>query len=248
MTNGRRLSCFAAIVLAVVAFNLLPAGADEHESAGKAVFNGKDLSGWKLRNEKLADTWKVVSSVELDKSDPKKLVGTGAGGAADGVLFRQPIAHGSDVYSAEEFGDVELSVEFMVPKGSNSGVYLMGRYEVQVLDSFGKPDNKLSQGDVGAIYSAAKPSTNAAKPPGEWQTFQIVFQAPRFDAAGKKTANAKFLSIKLNGKEIQKDVEVKGPTGGQLYGDEKPKGPLLFQGDHGVVAFRNVRVKPLGGD
>jgi hypothetical protein len=119
----------------------------------------------------------------------------------------------------------------------------MGRYEVQVLDSYGKPDERLGQGDVGAIYSAAKPSRNASKPPGQWQTFDIVFQAPRFDASGKKTQNAKFLSVRLNGQEIQKDVEVKGPTGGELSREEKPTGPLLFQGDHGIVAFRNVRVK-----
>jgi hypothetical protein len=114
---------------------------------------------------------------------------------------------------------------------------------LQVLDSFGKPDERLGQGDVGAIYSAAKPTKNASKAPGEWQTFDIVFQAPRFDAAGKKTQNAKFASVKLNGQEIQKDVEVKGLTGGALDNEEKPTGPLLFQGDHGIVAFRNVRVK-----
>ena len=119
----------------------------------------------------------------------------------------------------------------------------MGRYEVQVLDSHGKPDERLGQGDVGAIYSAAKPAKNAAKPAGEWQTFHIVFQAPRFDDSGKKTQNAKFVSVKLNGQEVQKNVEVKGPTGGHLHNDEKPTGPLLFQGDHGIVAFRNVWIR-----
>lgn len=222
------------------------AGADE--TAGKAVFNGKDLSGWKLRSkdEKMKDSWQVFSDVQIDKADPKVLAGVTSDAKGPGALLRPKVSHrGSDIYTEEEFGDVELSLEFMVPKGSNSGVYLMGRYEVQVLDSFGKPDDKLSQGDVGAIYSAARPSTNAAKAPGEWQTFHIVFQAPRFDASGKKTANAKFVSVKLNGKEIHKDVEVKGPTGGHLYNDEKPKGPILFQGDHGVVAFRNVRVRAM---
>ena len=226
----------------------LPASGEEHEPTGKAVFNGKDLSGWKLRSkdEKMKDSWQVFSAVQYDKAKPDLLTGVAGEAKHGGVLLRPKVGHrGSDIYTEEEFGDVELHVEFMVPKGSNSGVYLMGRYEVQVLDSFGKPDDKLGQGDVGAIYSAAKPSTNAAKPPGEWQTFHMVFQAPRFGADGKKTANAKFVSVKLNGKEIQKDVEVKGPTGGHLYNDEKPKGPLMFQGDHGIVAFRNVRVKSL---
>jgi hypothetical protein len=119
----------------------------------------------------------------------------------------------------------------------------MGRYEIQVADGYGKADANLRPGDVGGIYITSKPSKNASKPAGEWQTFDIVFRAPRFDAAGKKTENARFVSVKLNGQEIQKDVEVKGPTGGQISNDEKPTGPLLFQGDHGVVAFRNVRIK-----
>jgi hypothetical protein len=231
----------AMLLIAVLATS---AGAAD----GDPIFNGKDLSGWKLRSrdEKMKDSWQVFSAVHFDKAQPNLLTGITSDSKDAGVLLRPKVSHrGSDIYSEQEFGDIELTLDFMVPKGSNSGVYLMGRYEVQVLDSFGKPDNRLGQGDVGAIYSAAKPSTNAARPPGEWQTFHIVFQAPRFDASGKKTANAKFLSVKLNGREIQKDVEVKGPTGGHLYNDEKPKGPLMFQGDHGIVAFRNVRIKPL---
>ncbi len=223
----------------VLVFCGLSACADEEV----VLFNGKDLAGWKLRSPERADTYKVVGDVKLNPADPGKWVGEGEGAEGKGILFRQPIAKGSDLVSDRTFGDCELHVELMVPKGSNSGIYLMGQYEVQVLDSFGKPDDKLSQGDIGAIYSAAKPSKNAAKAPGEWQTFDIVFQAPRFDEAGKKTQNARFLSIKLNGVEIQKDVEVKGPTGGQLPGGEKATGPLMFQGDHGIVAFRNVRVK-----
>ena len=215
--------------------------ADHHE--GEKLFNGKDLSGWKLKDPKLADTWKAVPNVKLDDDDVKKLAATSSGA---GVLFRQPIAHGSDIFTEKTFGDCELHIEFIVPKSSNSGVYLMGQYEVQVLDSHGKPDDKLGQGDVGAIYSAAKPAKNASKAPGEWQTFHILFQAPKFDANGKKTQNAKFLSIKLNGTEIQKNVEVKGPTGGHLPGGEKPTGPLMLQGDHGIVAYRNITIKPLG--
>jgi hypothetical protein len=225
----------------------LPAAAPAGAGEGAGVFNGKDLAGWKFRDARSTAAWKVVSDVKLDPNDRKKLVGTGQGGDAGGALLRGPIDHGSDLYTEQTFGDCELHIEFVVPKGSNSGVYLMGEYEVQVLDSFGKPDNKLTQGDVGAIYSAAKPSKNAAKPPGEWQTFDIVFRAPRFDAAGKKTQNAKFVSVKLNGQEIQKDVDVKGPTGGQLSNEEKPTGPLLLQGDHGIVAFRNIRVTPKQG-
>jgi hypothetical protein len=211
---------------------------------GKSLI-GKDLSGWKLKEPNLDKTWTIVGEAKLDAADPKKLAGEGQPSESSAVLIRNPIAKGSDIFTEQAFGDCEIHIEFMVPKSSNSGIYLMGRYEVQVLDSFGKPDDKLGQGDVGAIYSAAKPSSNAAKAPGEWQTFDITFQAPRFEG-DKKTQNAKFLSVKLNGKEIQKDVEVKGPTGGQLYSDEKPTGPLLIQGDHGIVALRNIRVKETG--
>jgi hypothetical protein len=130
-----------------------------------------------------------------------------------------------------------------VPKGSNSGVYLMGRYEIQVLDSYGK--TKPGTGDLGGVYNTKAPDAEgyAPKKPGEWQTLDIVFVAPKFDDAGKKTANAKFVSIRLNGKEIQKNVEAPKPTGGEISSKEAPRGPLLFQGDHGPVAVRNVRVK-----
>ena len=239
--------------LAVAALAALMLAAAPAEPAGgraaddsTAVFNGKDLTGWKFRDPAGAKAWKVVADVKLDPADPKKLVAADSGGSSSGALLRGPVDHGSDVYTDKEFGDCNLHIEFMVPKGSNSGVYLMGRYEVQVLDSFGKPDNRLGQGDVGAIYSAAKPAKNASKPPGEWQTFDIAFQAPRFDG-GKKTQNAKFVSVKLNGQEIQNNVEVKGGTGGQISNDEKPTGPLLLQGDHGIVAFRNIRVTPARG-
>ena len=243
----------AGVLLAVFAPDAMGAqaagqGGGEAASGGGGegwvqLFNGKDLTGWKFRQQKGSEAWKIVSDVRLDPANPRQLVGSGDGGSDRAVLLRGPIDHGSDIYTEKTFGDCELHVEFVVPQRSNSGVYLMGMYEVQVLDSHGRPNEKLGQGDVGAIYSAAKPSTNAAKPPGEWQTFHIVFQAPRFDADGKKTQNAKFLSVKLNGVEIQKDVEVKGPTGGELSKQEKPTGPLMFQGDHGVVAFRNVKVK-----
>lgn len=206
------------------------------------LFNGKDLSGWKLRNAALADSWKVVSAVELDKKNPGKLAAQGEGGAPDSVMLRADVKKGSDIISEKQFGDCQLHVEFMVPKGSNSGVYLMGRYEIQILDSFGR--EKAGPGDCGGLYGAAAPRVNASKAPGEWQTFDVIFRAPRFDASGKKIENAKFVSVILNGQVIHENVEMKGPTGGSI-GAEAPIGPLMFQGDHGIVAFRNIKVKPL---
>ena len=228
------------IVVATLSIFIQPAIAAEAAEGGKPLIN-KDMSGWKLKDSANTKTWKIVADVKLDANDPKKLAATEDAVGETPALFRQPGDHGTDIYTEQTFGDCELHVEFVVPKSSNSGVYLMGRYEVQVLDSFGRPDDKLTPGDVGAIYSSAKPSTNASKAPGEWQAFDIVFQAPRFQD-GKKTQNAKFISVKLNGKEIQNNVEAKGPTGGQLFNEEGPTGPLLFQGDHGIVAFRNVRI------
>jgi Domain of Unknown Function (DUF1080) len=130
----------------------------------------------------------------------------------------------------------------MIPKGSNSGIYLMGEYEVQVLDSYGK--EKVGPGDMGGIYKTAAPKKNVCKKPGEWQKFIIEFQTPRFDSAGKKTANARFVKVTFNDEVIHENVEVKGPTGGELTGKEAPTGPLMFQGDHGPVAFRNLKVTP----
>ncbi len=237
----------SALSLLVCAIGL-PAGsaaAAGQQDGPDILFNGKDTAGWKLRNAnaETKETWKVVSDVKLDAGDARKLVGIGQGGGKDAVLFRQPIEHGSDLISEKEFGDCELHIEFMVPKGSNSGVYLMGRYEVQVLDSFGKPDNRLGMGDCGSIYSAAVAKSNATKAPGEWQTLEVVFKAPRFEN-GKKVEDALFVLVKLNGKTIHENVAVKGPTGGEI-GREVPKGPLMLQGDHGIVAFRNIAVKPV---
>ena len=135
-----------------------------------------------------------------------------------------------------------VEVEFIIPKGSNSGVYLMGEYEVQIIDSFGKADDQLKPGDMGGIYTAAAPKKNACKKPGEWQKFVIDFQAPKFDADGKKTANGKFLKVTFNDVVIHENVEVTKSTGGGLTGKEVASGPLMFQGDHGPVAFRGVKI------
>ena len=89
------------------------------------------------------------------------------------------------------------------------------------------------------------PLVNASLPPGQWQTFDVIFRAPRFDAAGKKTENARFIKVTHNGKVVHKDVELKGPTRSPMPGAEKPLGPIMIQGDHGPVAYRNMRIRPL---
>ena len=146
---------------------------------------------------------------------------------------------GVDIYTLEKYGDGTISLELMVPKGSNSGVYVMGEYEVQVLDSYGK--EKIGPGDIGGLYGAAAPRVNAAKAPGEWQKLVIEFQAPKFDG-DKKVANAVFKKVILNGQVLHENVELKGPTPGGITGKEAPQGPLMFQGDHGPVAYRNIQI------
>ena len=199
-------------------------------------FNGKDLSGWKTKGRPEKSKWRV-GKASLDPENPAKLAVAEGGGELVNAEGK-----GVDLYSETLHGDARIELELMVPKGSNSGVYVMGEYEVQVLDSWGKA--KMGTGDIGALYGAAPPRVNASKPPGEWQSMVIEFQAPKFDAEGKKTAPAKFLKVELNGQVIQEDVEMKGPTPAGVSGKEAPKGPLMFQGDHGPVAYRNIRILP----
>ncbi len=199
-------------------------------------FNGKDLSGWKFQGKESKGT---VGKAELDPKNPSLLVvqpGTGE-------MINKSGGHGVDIYTEEKFGDCTIELEFMVPRGSNSGIYVMGEYEIQILDSYGK--KKVGPGDLGGLYGAAAPRVNAAKAPGEWQKFVIDFQAPRFDG-DKKTANAKFLKVVLNGETIHENVEMKGPTPGGLKGREAAAGPLMFQGNHGAVAVRNIKITPKG--
>ncbi len=202
-------------------------------------FNGKDLSGWEIKN-KAAAKW-TVGEAKVSATDPKLLDVKPGEGALVNVVAGHNQSH--DIYSTAKYGDMRLELEVMVPKGSNSGIYVMGEYEVQVFDSHGKKD--MTPGDMGAIYSAAVPKVNASKAPGEWQKYIITFRAPKFDDKGNKTKNAVFEKVELNGTLLHENVEMKGPTPGGLTGKEAPTGPVMFQGDHGAVAYRNIKVTPL---
>ena len=156
----------------------------------------------------------------------------------------------------EKFQDVHMKLEFMVPKGSNSGAYFMGRYEIQILDSFGR--KKFGAGDLGGLYQrwdenrnpkgfeGVAPKVNAAKAPGEWQTMEVIFRGPRFAKDGSKTHHAKFIKVLINGKLVHENQIAKGPTRSSKFKNETAAAEAIyFQGDHGPVAIRKIELKKL---
>ena len=201
--------------------------------------------------------WVIVADVE---SSPTAIVPTTKAGT--GVLFndfdeKDLYKPTTNIVTKSEYGDIKLSLDFLVPKGSNSGIYFQGRYEIQIFDSWGVKEPKAS--DCGGIYErwdearpegkkgfeGHPPMVNASLPPGEWQHLEAVFKAPRFDNKGKKVKPAQFESVILNRVLIHKNVPVNGPTRSAKFEDEKQQGPLMFQGDHGPVAFKNISIRTL---
>lgn len=230
----RLISVSALLLLSTLAF------AEEKTS----LFDGKTLHGWKDDSK----AWIVAQKVRLDPQDPKKL----AIDPGEGIFVNGTNGKAANLFTEKSFGDVEAHIEFCIPQGSNSGVYFQGRYEIQILDSYGKKDGELKFGDCGGIYQRYQdgkgfdghaPKTNACAAPGEWQTFEVTFRAPRFDKTGKKTANATFVKVVHNGKLIHENAEISGPTRAAAFNDEQPTGPIMLQGDHGPVAFRKFQVR-----
>lgn len=239
---GHRVS-FAAII-ATVGCSLGTAFAAPKPGSERILCDGKTLSAWRETGE-----WIVAKAVSLDPSDAQKFAIT----AGEGLIVNGAKGRTVDLISRDDFEDVEVHVEFCIPKKSNSGIYLMGRYEVQIYDSFGVEKDKYPGIECGGIYprwtrerrefEGHSPRVNASKPPGEWQTFEVTFRAPRFGPDGKKTANAKFVKVVHNGQVVQEEVEVTGPTRGAVFENESRAGPFMLQGNHGPVAYRNVRLK-----
>jgi hypothetical protein len=226
--------------LACVAAGSLAFGADSAQPI--SLLNGKDLTGWKTVGRG-SNQW-TFGTAAWDGQTPAKLKVAGPG---DELINTNRTVNLS---SEAVFGDCVVELEFMVGKStpgkdtdSNSGIKLMNIYEVQIFDSYGKAT--LSKTDCGAIYSEVAPSVNACKKPGEWQKVVIEFRAPRFDATGKKTANAMFVKVTLNGQVVQDHVEIAHGTNVGRTAKEHPTGPIYLQGDHGAVAFRDLKVTPL---
>jgi hypothetical protein len=170
------------------------------------LFDGKTLNGWKLRDTKKKNGWAVVNE-ELAVVEPKD---------------------NADFVTEQVFQDMKLHIEFNVDAKSNSGVYLRGRYEIQIESN--NPDAATPAQKCGSLYSRVAPKLDATKPAGEWQAFDITF-------VGRQ------LKVVLNGQEIVSTI-VEGVTGGALNPFEGEPGPLMLQGDHGKVRFRNIIVTP----
>ncbi len=188
------------------------------------LFNGEDLSGWRLMENNRPNYWSVQNGI-LSNIRPK-----------------DTDIQGANLYTEQTFGDCQLHVEFMVPKGSNSGVFLQSRYEVQVYDSYGRdPSTKI----CGALYGKVAPLVNAAKPAGEWQTFDVLFRQPKLGPNGKVVKPLR-MTVYHNGIKVIENAALRKPTGGPI--PHKPivtPAPLLLQGDHGSVYFKDIRIHPL---
>jgi hypothetical protein len=221
------------------------------EDGWDPLLNGRDLAGWTACDPGAKNEWYTTRSVLFERHlGPTRL---GGRPAPSGVLLNGPTGRTVNLCTERPFGDVELYLEFMLAKGSNSGVYLQGLYEIQIFDSWGSQD-AMKTSDGGAIYhqwidergvGGSPPLVNASRRPGEWQSYQAWFRAPRFDRAGRKIAPARFQRVLFNGLLVQQDVDVDGPTRAHLPIAEAPENPLMIQGDHGPVAIRNVYVRAL---
>lgn len=203
----------------------------------------------------VGNNWRLAGDVYYD---PIK-GGKSTTRSGTGILVNDLSGKSHDnLFTKMEHGDLELELDFMMEKGANSGVYLQGRYEIQLFDSWGVRNSTFS--DCGAIYErwneskplgqngyeGHAPTQNVSKAPGLWQHLTIIFRAPRFNGKGEKTENARFIKVIQNGVTVQDNIEVTGPTRAAAFQDEKPTGPLVIQGDHGAVALRNIRYKSYG--
>lgn len=249
MTRQTSIAAAGLVLMLFVTGWCIPCSATEAAPEGALELIGDDFAAW------AGDTgeWTIESDAVIDPDDAKKLKGI----PGTGVALNGPTGRTKHLVSNMEHGDVRAHIEFVVPRESNSGVYFQGRYEIQVLDSWGVAEPQHS--DCGGIYQrwdenrepngyeGVPPRVNAARPPGVWQRFDVIFRVPKFDANGNKIANARFERVVHNGQVVHDAVEISGPTRASLFNDEKLLGPLMLQGDHGPVAYRNVWMLPIEG-
>lgn len=217
------------------------------------AINLNDLSAFTTPGK----TWSIAGRVTANPRNENELKSA----TGEGVLVNSSVGKlkGTDLLTKAGHGNMILELDYLMAKGSNSGIYLQGNYEIQLLDSWGVVTPSSS--DNGGIYErwddtkpegsqgfgGYAPRQNASKAPGLWQHLKIAFQAPKFDATGNKIANARILSAELNGVLIHDNVELFSSTRGAAF-KEQAVGPLRFQGDHGSVAFKNIKISKLPAD
>jgi len=192
-----------------------------------------------FRNPKGAN-WKIVGEAYANRNKENDL----AINKGVGVLANIPdTKNGTNLLTNLDHGDIDLELDFMMPKGSNSGIFLQGRYELQLTDSWLK--DMITASDCGGIGqdNGSKPLVNASKAPGLWQHIKLRFRAPKFDSAGNKVSNARFDYVYLNEALVQKEIEVTGPTEGAAFTNEQTLGPLMLPGKQGAIAFKNIKYK-----
>jgi len=192
----------------------IAAAAGNDEKDFQPLFNGKDLSGWKLRNPNGHDSWSVLPGGVLKNTVEK---GT----------------HGTDLVTERKFWNFTVRYEYMTPENSNSGFYLRGRHEIQILGDY-KSGRATISGN-GSIYNFKAPDQFVTRPSGEWQTAEATIIGNR-------------ITVIMNGVKIHDNVECTRATGSEIDNKVNEPGPIFLQGDHGTVSFRNIRIKELPRD
>jgi hypothetical protein len=208
-TNMRK-SLYLLMAVGLVACNAALFAAETDAEGFRSLFNGKDVKGWKLRNPKGSNTWSIANGV-LKNTVEKGM-------------------HGTDLVTEDKFWNFTVKFEFMVPDNSNSGFYLRGRHEIQILGDF--KNGKTGKGGNGAIYNFKAPDEFVSKPGDEWQTAEATM-------VGHK------ITLVLNGKKVHDNVTCEKATGSEIDNKVNEPGPIFLQGDHGTVSFRNIRIKEL---
>jgi len=194
-----------------VALGSLTLTAADAEDGFRPLFNGKDMTGWKLRHADGHKSWSVLPGAILKNTVEKG-------------------AHGTDLVTEQKFWNFTVRYEFMTPDGSNSGFYLRGRHEIQILGDY--KSGEATKTCNGSIYNFKAPDKFVTKPGGEWQSAEATIIGDR-------------ITVILNGVKIHDTVQCDQPTGSEIDGQVNEPGPIFLQGDHGTVSFRNIRIKEL---
>lgn len=218
MRNWTANALLLAILITGCSQSLVTSGLDARHAPRDGegwipLFNGRDLTGWRGRENGFG-AWKVIDGVMVNDVGP-------------GI-------HGVDILTTQKFWDFEIYYEYVIPEGSNSGLYLRGRYEIQIWDDYGKEprDAEVAKRFNGALYNVAAPAARVSKPPNQWQSVFARIVGNR-------------VSIVLNGTRIVDSVEVHRPTGAHYDDKVDTPGPIMIQGDHGRISLRNLYIRAL---